>query len=455
MGGLARVASELGHEVGGCDTAVYPPMSTQLETVGIQMDSGYQPSCFERGWDCFVIGNAVPRGNPLVEEILRRRLPFVSGPEWLAREVLGSRRVLAVAGTHGKTTTTAMLAWILDRSHLAPGFVVGGVPVNFGVSARAGGAVRHGQAPGCFVVEADEYDTAFFDKRPKFIHYHPNVLVLNNLEFDHADIYADLDAIKRQFHFLLRTVPANSIVLYRSGDAALRSVLDMGVWTPCESFGLSCGESGERDSDWFAEVLTDGFRLFYRGCERGTCRWSLPGTHNVANALAAIAAAHHAGVEIEVSLRTLEHDGFLGVRRRLEVKAEVSGVVIYDDFAHHPTAIRTALEAVAGIAAGGRVIAVFEPCSSTMKMGVHNEVLSSAFADADKLFCYRPPALAQVVDAAFAGVRPPAVLSGSSDELLAQLCAEVQTGDRVVFMSSGGFDNLPECFVIALQGTQP
>lgn len=477
MGGLARIAAELGHEVGGCDAAVYPPMSTQLERAGIEVNPGYDPACIERGWDCFVIGNALSRGNPLVEEILRRRLPFVSGPEWLAREVLGGRRVLAVAGTHGKTTTTAMLAWILERAGLAPGFLIGGVPVNFDVSARADGLQRRSDpapfsppdaAAGardlkCFVIEADEYDTAFFDKRPKFIHYHPHVLALNNLEFDHADIYTDLEAIERQFHFLLRTVPGDGVVLYRADDAALRAVLDMGVWSPCESFALSGDVQGDargapHAADWFAEVRTnagaDRFRLFHRGRGQGDCRCPVLGAHNVANAVAAVAAAYHVGVEVRASLCALED--FRGVRWRLEVKGETSGIVVYDDFSHHPSAIRATLDAVARVAdgaSGGRVLAVFEPRSNTMKMGRHNEALAQAFAGADRVFCHRPAALAPVVDVAVSCIRAlsPPLLFDDGDALLARLRAEARPGDHVVFMSNGGFDDLPARFAHELR----
>lgn len=459
MGGLARVAAELGHEVGGCDAAAYPPMSTQLEDLGIQVDEGFDPGVLERGWELFIIGNVLSRGNPLVEAVMRRRATFTrraaftSGPEWLAREALAGRRVLAVAGTHGKTTTTAMLAWILDCAGLAPGFLVGGVPLNFDASARAGTGSKH------FVIEADEYDTAFFDKRPKFLHYRPDVLVLNNLEFDHADVYDDLDAIERQFHFLLRTVPGDGAVVHRAGDAGLRRVLDKGVWTPCESFGLSGASggalSGPDAADWYAEILDGGdggFRVFHRGREQGECRWPLFGEHNAANALAAVAAAHHAGVETTAALRALAD--FRGVRRRLEVKGEASGVVVYDDFAHHPSAIRATLEAVAGRAVNrdGRVIAVFEPRSNTMKMGRHNEELTRAFTAADKVFCHRPEALAAALDTAISRIRPTPATFDNGDELLARLCDEVQAGDHVVFMSNGGFDGLPARLTHALGG---
>ena len=447
MGGLARIAVECGHQVGGCDAMVYPPMSIQLEKIGIQVDSGYELASINSNWDCFVIGNALSRGNPLVEEILRRRLPFVSGPEWLAREVLKGRRVLAVSGTHGKTTTTAMLSWILECAGLTPGFLVGGVPINFDISSRAGDAQST-----CFVIEADEYDTAFFDKRPKFIHYHPEVLVLNNLEFDHADIYEDLDAIKQQFHFLLRTVPSDGVILYHANDLALREVLDMGVWTPCESF--SWGGNLD-DADWVGEIHGDGFRLFYKGRQCGDCHWAILGSHNVANALGAVAAAYHAGVELQAALNALAD--FQGVQRRLEIKAESSGIVVYDDFAHHPSAIRTTLEAVeAKKAKDGRILAVFEPCSNTMKMGCHNQALAQAFTAADKVFCYRPSALGEVIDAAISKIRSPISLLffDDSESLFARLKAEVKAGDHVVFMSNGGFCDLPTRFANSILESQ-
>ena len=436
MGGLARIAAELGHEVGGCDAAVYPPMSTQLESTGIRVDAGYDPAHLD-GWDCFIIGNALSRGNPMIEELLRRRLPYISGPAWLAREVLVDRRVLAVAGTHGKTTTTAMLAWILEYAGLAPGFLIGGVPMDFDVSARAGGPQSE-----YFVIEADEYDTAFFDKRPKFMHYHPEVLVLNNLEFDHADIYDDLEAIKRQFHFLLRTVPGDGVVLYRADDPALRRVLDRGVWMPCESFAVGGDVNSADDNGWFAEQQdANCFRVFYQGQVQGDCRWSLLGAHNVANALVAIAAAHHVGVKVADALRALE--AFRNVRRRLEVKGEVADIVVYDDFAHHPSAIRATLAAIASKASDGRVLAVFEPRSNTMKMGRHNAELVTAFTAADRVFCYRPTTLASAVDDALSGIQPTAQIFEDGEALLARLCHEAQPYDHVVFMSNGGFDDLP------------
>ena len=446
MGGLASIAAELGYRVGGCDAAAYPPMSDRLERSGIEFDPDYLPE-HAGGWDRFVIGNAVSRGNPLVEEILRRRAPFASGPEWLAREVLHERRVLAVAGTHGKTTTTAMLAWILDCAGFSPGFLVGGVPADFGVSARLGSAKS-----AHFVIEADEYDTAFFDKRPKFIHYRPDVLVLNNLEFDHADIYDSLDAIRKQFHFLLRTVPGDGVVLYRAGDAALREAIGMGVWTPCESFDVG-GDPGA--AEWVAATLDDGFRVFHKGREQGECRWSVLGAHNVGNALGAVAAAYHVGVDVETALRALAE--FRGVSRRLEVKGEALGAVIYDDFAHHPSAIRATLEAIAPTVEGGngRLIAVFEPRSNTMKLGCHNRELTQAFDAADRVFCRRPAELAAALDAAIAGIpslaSPPFDADDGDDALLARLSDETRPGDRIVFMSNGSFGGLPARFVQALQ----
>ncbi len=446
MGGVARIAAELGHTVGGCDVAAYPPMSEQLEWSRISMDLGYRPSHVTADWDCFIIGNALSRGNPLVEEILRWRLPYASGPQWLAHEVLHHARTLAVAGTHGKTTTAAMLAWILDYAKAAPGFLIGGVPVNLGVSARAGG-----ERSSWFVIEADEYDTAFFDKRPKFMHYRPQVLVLNNLEFDHADIYETLDAIQLQFHFLLRTVPPNGVVLYRADDAALQEVLGRGVWSRQESFSVGdvCG-----DADWFAEPDSGGFRLFYQGRDQGECRWSMPGEHNVANAVGAIAAAFHAGVEIPLALRALA--GFEGVRRRLEVRSSSSGITVYDDFAHHPSAIRAALKAVAE-SCEGRLFAVFEPHSNSMKRGHHRASLPQAFASADEVFCYRSLDLADAIEPTIAALRAKGSLSvfDDDDELLSRLRSQLQVGDRVVFMSSGGFDDLPARLARMLEEQRP
>ena len=446
MGGVARIATELGHTVGGCDAAAYPPMSEQLESSRIDMDIGYEPAYIKTGWDRVLIGNALFRGNPLVEEILRRRLAYMSGPEWLAHEALHRSRVLAVAGTHGKTTTAAMLAWILDCAKVAPGFLIGGVPVNLGVSARAGGA-----RSSWFVIEADEYDTAFFDKRPKFMHYRPQVLVVKNLEFDHADIYETLDAIKLQFHFLLRTVPPDGVVLHRGDDTALQEVLDRGVWSKRESFSVR-GTSG--DADWFGEPFAGGFQLFYRGRHRGECRWSMPGEHNVANAVGAVAAAFHAGIEVAFALRALTD--FKGVRRRLEVRSDSCGITVYDDFAHHPSAIRASLEAVAE-GCKGRVFAVFEPHSNTMRRGRHGASLAQAFVGADKVFCYRSPDLADALEPTFAALRELVAFSVLDDDgkLLAQLQSQLRAGDRVVFMSSGGFDNLPARLAHALREQQP
>ena len=446
MGGVARIAAELGHTVGGCDVAAYPPMSEQLELSRIGTDVGYEPAHIQAGWDRFIIGNALSRGNPLIEEILRRRLAYTSGPEWLAHEVLHRVRVLAVAGTHGKTTTAAMLAWILDCARAASGFLIGGVPVNLGVSARAGG----GRSP-WFVIEADEYDTAFFDKRPKFMHYRPQLLVLNNLEFDHADIYATLDAIKLQFHFLLRTVPPDGVVLHRADDAALHEVLGRGIWSRRESFSVG-GAPG--DADWVAEPRGGGFRLFYQERHQGECRWSMLGEHNMANAAGAVAAAFHAGVEVPLALRALA--GFKGVRRRLEVRSNSSGITIYDDFAHHPSAIRASLQAVVD-GCEGRVFAVFEPHSNTMKRGCHKASLTQAFASADKVFCYRSLDLADAIEPTVAALRETVSLSVFDDgeELLARLGSQLQAGDRVVFMSSGGFDDLPGRLTDMLRQRRP
>ena len=430
MTGLARLMKESGIEVSGCDTAIWPPMSDQLAHLDITPDSGWKPQHL-RDDHFIIVGNVLSRGNPLVEEMLNRQLPFNSGPQWLGEHILADRQVLAVAGTHGKTTTTGMLAWILDYAALKPGFLLGGIAENFSVSARLGNP----HAP--FVIEADEYDTAFFDKRPKFIHYRPQILILSNLEFDHADIYSDIEAIKRQFHYLVRTVPGNGRIIYQATDPGLQALIDMGVWTPCDTFDVD----GEQ-ADWTADIDTNGFELFHQGNAQGICRWNLPGAHNVANAVSAIAAAYHLGVAVPTALRAMEQ--FEGISRRLEIKAEVAGVTVYDDFAHHPTEINASLSAVKSQINGqGRVLAVFEPRSNSMQIGVHNKQLPTAFAFADKTFFYKPPALRWEPDDIFA--RDSSVKCFSdTDALLEAICAEAQADDRIVVMSNGAFESLPE-----------
>ena len=433
MAGLARLAHEAGFKVGGCDGDVWPPMSTQLELLGVEADKGWKPDYLDRGWEQVVFGNVLSRGNPVVEAVLKRRIPFSSGPQWLSENLLGSRDVVAVAGTHGKTTTTAMLAWILECASIAGGFLIGGLPANFPSSARTG----RPSAP--FVIEADEYDTAFFDKRPKFMHYHPRLLVMNNLEFDHADVYENIEAIQRQFHYLVRTVPGDGRILYRASDQALHEVLQMGVWTPCETFGV-----GTETADWTAVPEEEGFGLSYRGKRQGSCRWHLIGRHNVANAAAAVAAAACLGVSVSQALHALET--FEGVGRRLEIVGNTAGVVVYDDFAHHPTAIAATLQAVreqiARNDSGGRLLAVFEPRSNSMKMGVHRAALGAAFDSADRVFLYQPPTCGWS-PADVLPERLSALSFTDTTRLLESVCREARPHDRIVVMSNGAFDGLP------------
>lgn len=427
MGGLALMAKELGHKVTGSDQNVYPPMSIQLEEQGIVLHKGYDPANLEPRPDLVVIGNALSRGNPEVEAVLNQGLPYTSGPRWLYEAVLKDRWVLAVAGTHGKTTTSSMLAWILECAGAQPGFLVGGIPLNFGVSARLG------QAP-YFVVEADEYDTAFFDKRSKFLHYLPRTAILNNLEYDHADIFPDLHAIQKQFHQLVRTVPGNGLIIAPVGDANLAETLRMGCWTRLETTSLK----GEANSYWQARLLRpDGqvFEVCKGGGLRGTVHWELTGVHNVRNALAAVAAACHAGVEPERAVAALCN--FKSVKRRLEVRAVVDGVTLYDDFAHHPTAIATTLEGLRAKVGEERIIAVLEPRSNTMKLGVHADSLEESLKAADFAIIYQPPEQNWTVS-------PTANLqvSSSLDEIVAKLVKETRPGDHLVFMSNGSFGGI-------------
>lgn len=427
MGGLALMARELGHKVTGSDQNVYPPMSTQLEQHGIVLHKGYEAANLEPRPDLVVIGNALSRGNPEVEAVLNQGLPYTSGPRWLYEAVLKDRWVLAVAGTHGKTTTTSMLAWILECAGVQPGFLIGGIPLNFGISARLG------QAP-YFVIEADEYDTAFFDKRSKFLHYHPRTAVLNNLEYDHADIFPNLAAIQRQFHHLVRTVPGNGLIIAPAADENLAETLRMGCWTRMETTSIK----GEADSYWQARLVRpDGgeFEVCKGRTLRGTVSWELSGLHNVRNALAAIAAACHAGVEPEKAAEALSH--FKNVKRRMEIRARVDGAVLYDDFAHHPTAIATTLEGLRARVGNARIIAVLEPRSNTMRLGVHAATLADSLKAADNALIYQPPEQGwEVRSAAGLQVLP------SLDEIVELLAAEVRPGDHVVFMSNGSFGGI-------------
>ncbi|WMR31235.1 UDP-N-acetylmuramate:L-alanyl-gamma-D-glutamyl-meso-diaminopimelate ligase [Metapseudomonas otitidis] len=438
MGSLAVLAKELGHRVTGSDANVYPPMSTQLEAQGIELMQGYDPAHLEPAPDLVVIGNALSRGNPAVEHVLNKGLPYVSGPQWLADHVLQGRWVMAVAGTHGKTTTTSMLAWVLEHAGMSPGFLIGGVPQNFGVSARLGGTPF-------FVVEADEYDSAFFDKRSKFVHYRPRTAILNNLEFDHADIFPDLAAIERQFHHLVRTIPGEGLIIHPTAESALVRVLGMGCWTPVQT----TGEGGQ----WQARLLSeDGsrFEVLFEGQVAGTVDWSLTGQHNVANALATLAAARHVGVVPELGVAALS--AFQSVKRRMEKVAEVRGVTVYDDFAHHPTAIATTLDGLRKRVGDAPVIAVIEPRSNSMKLGAHRDGLPESVKLADQVFWYAPPNLGWDLAATVAGSSVPTRVCDSLEAIIEGVKALAVPGAQVVIMSNGGFGGLHGKLAQALEG---
>ncbi len=436
MGGIAAIAREAGHRVTGCDANVYPPMSTQLQAQGIDLIEGYGADQLALGADVYVIGNVVTRGNALMEEILDRGLPYISGPQWLAENILHTRRVAAIAGTHGKTTTTAMLAWILESAGLAPGFLIGGAPLNFDVSARLGDA----SAP--FVIEADEYDTAFFDKRSKFVHYRPRVAVLNNLEFDHADIFADLGAIQTQFHHLVRTVPRVGLLVVNGTDANLARVLERGCYTPVERFGV--------DQGWQAAAMgRDGaFEVRLAGEDIGRLAWDLLGRHNQSNALAAIAAARYFGVPPERALVALGK--FRNVKRRLEIVGEVAGVTVYDDFAHHPSAIETTLAGLRRKVGAARIIAVLEPRSNTMKLGIWRDALAASLAAADSVFCYGS-GMGWDVQGAMSTLGTKARVVEAFDDLVERIAADASPGDHVLVMSNGGFNGLHRKLVERLE----
>ena len=436
MGGIAALAKAAGHAVTGCDANVYPPMSTQLEAQGIRLIEGYGPDQLRLQPDVFVIGNVITRGNALMEEILNRGLPYISGPQWLAGNVLRGRWVLAVAGTHGKTTASAMLAWVLEHAGLAPGFLIGGVPQNFGVSARIGNAPF-------FVIEADEYDTAFFDKRSKFVHYAPRTAVLNNLEFDHADIFPDLAAIETQFHHLVRTLPGSGLIIANGGDAALKRVLERGCWTPVERFAAADGwQAGPQSND-------GRFAVSFNGKPQGTVQWDLLGAHNQLNALAAIAAARHAGVPAAAAIESLA--AFKNVKRRLEARGTVNGITVYDDFAHHPTAIRVTLAGLRNKVGGARILAVLEPRSNTMKLGVMKDELASSLAGADRVFCYGA-GLGWDPAAALAPLGTKAEIHHDIPQLVAAIAAAAKPGDHVLIMSNGGFGGIHDKLLTRLGG---
>ncbi|MGF1744313.1 UDP-N-acetylmuramate:L-alanyl-gamma-D-glutamyl-meso-diaminopimelate ligase [Vibrio minamisatsumaniensis] len=436
MGGAAVLARQLGHKVTGSDANVYPPMSTLLESQGIEIIEGFDPSQLEPRPDLVVIGNAMSRGNPCVEYVLDNNLRYTSGPQWLQEFLLHDRWVLAVSGTHGKTTTSSMLAWILEDCGYAPGFLVGGVLGNFGISARLGESMF-------FVVEADEYDSAFFDKRSKFVHYHPRTLVMNNLEFDHADIFDDLEAIKRQFHHLVRTVPSNGRIFSPKQDTAIQDVLARGCWSETESSGAQ--------GDWDAKKLVkDGsqFEVYFQNECVGTVNWDLVGDHNVNNALMAIAAARHVGVTPDLACQSLAT--FINTKRRLEFKGEVAGVSVYDDFAHHPTAIELTLGGLRNKVDTKKIIAVLEPRSATMKRGVHKETLADSLKQADSTYLFQPDNIDWSVQDVADACHQPAHVNNDMEAFVAQIASEAQAGDQILVMSNGGFGGIHQKLLDAL-----
>jgi UDP-N-acetylmuramate: L-alanyl-gamma-D-glutamyl-meso-diaminopimelate ligase len=453
MGGIAALARAAGHRVTGSDRDVYPPMSTQLGALGIELIEGYAVEQLELKPDMIVIGNVMSRGMPVIEAVLERALPYTSGPEWLAGAVLRDRWVLAVAGTHGKTSTSSMLAWILEDAGLAPGFLIGGVPQNFALSARLGAAPF-------FVIEADEYDTAFFDKRAKFVHYRPRTLVLNNLEYDHADIYPDLASIERQFQHLLRTVPGGGRIVCNGADAALQRVLAAGCWTPVERFAVAgipvagipvagipvagTPAAAGAEVQWSARVPPDAdfsrFEVLFEGRECGLLNWNAIGAHNADNALAALAAARHAGVPIEQGIQALSR--FQGVARRMQWRGTAAGVKVYDDFAHHPTAILTTIDGLRRQVGRQRIIAVLEPRSQTMRLGVHQQSLAQSLAGADEVWLYAPPSVSWDVRAAMAPLGARAHVVAELDALVLELSRSLKSGDHALIMSNGGFGGL-------------
>jgi len=433
MGGIAAIAKSAGHRVTGCDANVYPPMSTQLEREGIELTAGYSADQVALNPDLWVIGNVVSRGNPLVEVILDRGGRYVSGPQWLAENALFGRQVLGVAGTHGKTTTSSMLAWILEDAGLDPGFLIGGIPVNFGISARLGKRSH-------FVIEADEYDTAFFDKRSKMVHYRPKVAVLNNIEFDHADIFTDLAAIETQFHHFVRTIPRSGKLIVNGADPTIDRVLGRGCWSPVERFGVADG--------WNASAVGPGrFEVFNRGEVAGVLRLDLQGEHNLQNALAAITAAQAAGVDAARAIESLA--GFKGVRRRMELRGTVAGVAVWDDFAHHPTAIATTISGLRNEVGRARILAVLEPRSSTMKAGLMKDRLPLSLERADRIFCFSAN-LGWDVAAALAPLGDRACVESDLERLVGAIVAEAQPGDQVLVMSNGGFGGIHERLLASL-----
>lgn len=429
MGGVAMIARELGYKVTGSDTNVYPPMSTFLERSGIEIIPNYDVAQLQPTPDMVIIGNAISRGNPCVEYVLDNQLNFTSGPQWLHDNLLKNRWVLAVSGTHGKTTTTGMLAWILDQAGLDAGFLIGGVAGNFGISARAGSAPF-------FVIEADEYDSAFFDKRSKFVHYNPKTLIVNNIDFDHADIFDDLKSIQRQFHHVIRTMPQKGCILSAKSDKNVQDTLAMGSYSELQFIG--------KDNEWFAEPITADctqFAVYHHGEKAGEVHWHIWGEHNMHNGLMAIAAAHHAGVAIPMACQALST--FINANRRLEVKGEVNGITVYDDFAHHPTAISATIAALRGkVGKDQRILAVLEPRSNTMKMGVHKDEIAPSLADADQVFVFQPDTIPWQVSQITEALCQPAQWAKSIDELVEQVTQVAQPNDHILVMSNGAFGGI-------------
>ena len=437
MAGIAVIAQQLGHKVTGSDAKVYPPMSTQLAAQGISLLEGYEPDHLQPAPDLVIVGNAMSRGNPAVEYMLAHNIPYISGPQWLAEHVLQQRWVLAVSGTHGKTTTSSILAWLLEYAGLQPGFLIGGIPENFGVSARLG------EETSFFVIEADEYDSAFYDKRSKFMHYRPRTLILNNLEYDHADIFVDLEAIKQQFQFLIRTVPNNGLLISPGQDANLADVIQRGCWTPIEQVGV--------DKDWQARLIkADGsfFEVSYQNNPVGVVNWSLIGEHNVSNALAAIAAARHVGVKPQQAIAALSY--FKNVRRRMEIKGQVKGITVYDDFAHHPTAIDTTLMGLRNKVGQARIIAVLELGSYTMRSGAHKDKLADSLKNADIVYFARPKGQDWGIDEIAAQLTQPAYVHNTIENLLSALTQTAKAEDHILIMSNTGFEGIHQRLLAAL-----
>lgn len=437
MGGIALLARELGMTVSGSDANVYPPMSDQLEQAGIELQQGYLAEHLQPAPDLVVMGNAMSRGNPAVEYVLNKGLPYISGPQWLAENVLQDKWVLAVSGTHGKTSTSSLLAWLLEDAGMAPGFLIGGVPGNFGETARLG------KTP-FFVIEADEYDTAFFDKRSKFVHYHPRTLIINNLEFDHADIFDDLAAIQKQFHHLVRTVPSEGMLITPPNESAIEKVIEMGSWTPQQTIGLNDGQLQAQN------ISDDGgqFDVVLDGKIEGSVNWSMLGMHNVSNALAAIAAARHVGVTIEHSCEALHR--FKGIKRRMELRGEEQGVKVYDDFAHHPTAIATTINGLRAKIGKRQLTAILEPRSNTMKMGIHQHTLAESLQAADNIILFEEAEGGLSLSDVQHSLGQKATVETSIDDIIKRVCDEAKEGDEILIMSNGGFGGIHQRLLTAL-----